>query len=85
MYHTTLKINGNTSLHCINQMLGGNVTAACSENDTKPTKTVSGSAILRFLTLTEAVSTITIVLYRLTNCLFKYVSKRRYQDNKLYW
>ena len=67
MYHTTLKINHDISLPCINQVLCGNVTAACSENDMKPTKTVSVSTILRFLTLTEAVSTVTTVLCRLNH------------------
>jgi len=59
------QINCDISFHCVNQMLCGNITAACSENGMKPTKTVSGSTILRFLTLTEAVSTVTTVLYRL--------------------
>jgi hypothetical protein len=64
VYHTTLKISCDISLHCINQMLCGNITAACSENDMKPTKTVSVSTIMRFLTLTEAVSTVTTVVWR---------------------
>jgi len=46
VYHTTLKINCGIFLHCINQMLCGNVPAACSENGMKTTKTVSVSTIL---------------------------------------
>jgi hypothetical protein len=65
MYHATLKLNCDISFHCINQMLCGNVTTACSENDMKPVKTAFVSKILRFLTLTVAVCTVTIVLYRL--------------------
>ena len=53
----------------VNQMLCGNVTAACSKNYMKTTKTVSVSTTLRFLTLTEEASTVTTVLYRLTPLL----------------
>ena len=65
VYHTTLKINYGIFLHCINQMLCGNVPATCSENGMKTTKTVSVSTILRFLTLTEAASTVITALCRL--------------------
>jgi len=68
-YHTTFRIKCDISLHCINQMLCGNVTAACLENDTESTKTVSVNTTMRLLTLTEAVSTVTTVLYRLNHCL----------------